>query len=263
MNTKTLSEKSLTVINQYANFHIANAMCNIPYYNNRRSGVRAGLRAINGKGSPYDIFEEVEIVTMREKVSVASFTNESLKKFLVDHNIGIDCSGLVYYILNTESVSRNRGPMDKHLLFPFSKGLIGKIRCKLRPTENTDARTLANDRNSHVIAMNEIQPGDFISMLKRPDAPEEERARDHVILIHQIEYQNFVPIALHYTHTVAWPTDGQYGHGVRQGVIEILDPQKSLLEQRWIEAEKTGDENYTLGRAKKSVTEIRRLNWFK
>jgi hypothetical protein len=263
MNTKTLSDKALIAIDQYAKFRIGSATCSIPYFNNRRVGMRASLRAISGKGSPYDIHEEVEISALREKVSVVTFNNETLKKFLVDHNIGIDCSGLVYYILNAESLVRKLGTIDKHLAFPLCKGLVGKIRCKLRPTENTNVLTLAHDRNSNIVAMSEIQPGDFISMLKRPEAPEEERARDHIIVIHQIEYQNFAPTILHYTHTIAWPTDGSYGHGVRQGVIEILDPNKPLLEQRWTEAGKTADENYTLGRAKKSIIEIRRLNWFK
>lgn len=255
MNTKTQSEKALAVIDQYLHFRVANASCNIPYFNNKRAGVRASLRATIGKGSPKEIFDEVEISALREKVDLRTLSNDTLKKFLIDHTIGIDCSGFVYHVLNAESRFRKLGTLDKHLHFPFCHGIVSKIRCKIRPTENTSVQTIASNANSHVVAQSDIQPGDFITMTKRPDAPEDERARDHIILIHQIEYQNFVPTTIHYSHSMAWPTDGTIGHGVRQGVIEIVDPSKNILEQRWTE-------NHTFARAKSSVTEIRRFNWF-
>ena len=69
---------------------------------------------------------------------------------------------------------------------------------------------------------------------------------NHIITIHQADYQNFMPIAIHYTHSIALPEDGQYGHGVRQGRIEILDPSKDILDQTWIENERTGQENPTV-----------------
>ncbi|MDB5259511.1 MAG: hypothetical protein JWO73_719 [Candidatus Taylorbacteria bacterium] len=268
MNTKLLTDRALAVIEQYSNFHIGSGttlsgICSVPYFNNRRAGLRAGLRALKGKGSPHDIYEEAEITALKEKIVPSSFTGAALKEFMVDHRLGIDCSGLVYYVLNAESIGRSKGQIDRHLSFPYcKKGIIGKIVCRIRPTENTNVQTFASDKNSSVVTLADIQPGDFISMIKHPDASEEDRARDHIILIHQIEYQNFIPTAIHYTHSIAWPTDGVYGHGIRQGVINITDPKKALLEQRWVEAGKTGEENFTFTRAKKSITEIRRLNWF-
>ena len=89
-----------------------------------------------------------------------------------------------------------------------------------------------------------------------------DRIRDHIALIYQIEYQNFVPVTLHYTHSVAWPTDGEYGHGIHDGRIDITDINKTIIEQRWNELGKNDAENYTFMRAKISTTELRRLNWF-
>ncbi|MEY2664887.1 MAG: hypothetical protein RIT04_695 [Candidatus Parcubacteria bacterium] len=295
MNTKLLSEKALRIIDQYAHFHIgqtastsgdmgaarrdtatfaipggaiatspAGGICSVPYFNNnRRDGIRAGLRALGGKGSPRDIYEEVEILTLREKIQPKNFTDETLKKFLVDHNIGIDCSGFAYYVLTAESLARDKGTLDRHLSFPFAKGIMGAFRAKFRPAENTNVRTLAHNKNSRVINPSEIQPGDFISMLRKTIA-EGGTATDepsHILIIHQVEYQNFIPITIHYTHSMAWPTDGVYGHGIRTGRIEITDPKNPLLEQRWIESEKIND-HFTYARATKSITEIRRLNWF-
>jgi hypothetical protein len=53
---------------------------------------------------------------------------------------------------------------------------------------------------------------------------------------------------------MAWPSDGQYGHGVRQGKITIVNAEKTILDQDW-------SETYTFARAQKSLTEIRRLRW--
>jgi len=252
MNTKLLGSKALSVIDQYKNFRIGHTECSIPYYNNRHMRVRASFKAENGKGSPKDIFDEVSNLLAKEKIDQKTLSSIELKKFLVDNNIGIDCSGLAYYILSNEY-----GSIDKHLAYPFCKGLIGKIRCKFRPVENTDVATFAHEKNSRVVEIKNANPGDIITMVGSEDSKE----RDHILVIDQIEYQNFVPTKLHYINSTAWPTDGEYGHGVRDGSIEITDITKPLVEQRWIEAEKTGDENYNFARAKKSHTELRRLKW--
>ena len=86
--------------------------------------------------------------------------------------------------------------------------------------------------------------------------------RNHILVVHTVDYQNFVPTMIHYTHSIAWPDDGQYGHGVRQGTIEILEPTKGITDQKWTEKGKTGAENPTYLRAKISKTEIRKLGWW-
>ena len=275
MNTKRISNNAIEIIDQYMNFHIAvmvgatgnisavTSACSIPYFNNRRTATRAGLRAVTGKGSPRDIFDEVEIAAAREHVDVRTMTADALKAFLVDHNIGIDCSGLVYYVLNAESIARGKGHLARHLAFPLCRGLIGKIRSWMRPVENTGVQTFVHEKNSVPIELTKIEPGDIITMTSGSTAGE----RDHILVVHQVEYQNSIPTTIHYTHAIAWPSDGEYGHGVRQGVIDILNPQKPLTEQRWTEAGKTGGagvpttENYTFARAAKSTTSVRRLRW--
>jgi hypothetical protein len=281
MNSKLLSEKALAVIDQYANFRINSAITAIPYYNNNHQRIRAALRATTGKGSPRDIFDETEILLIKEGARGGSstippgavnggafkpgvLTSESLRHFLVEQDIGIDCSGFAYHVLSAESAARKKGPIDRHLKFPFCRGIVGKIRCKVRPTENADVKTFASDKNSRVVALSEIEPGDMITMIANGNGnsrigPEN---RDHIVIVNQVEYQNFIPIAIHYAHSIAWPSDGEYGHGVRTGQITISDIKKPLIEQIWEEAGKSGPENYTFAHATKSTTELRRLNWF-
>ncbi len=272
MNTKTLSNRALSVIDQYLHFRVGQAMsdvslltstsrqavCSIPYFNNKTVKARAALRANTGKGSPQEILEEIQAIIVKNHVATDALTDESLKKFLTDNNIGIDCSGFSYYILNAESEDINKGPLDKHISFVNCHGLVGKLRCSLRPIENCDVATLAHDKNSRTISLKDVQPGDMITMIGGPDNND----RDHILVIHQVEYQNFVPTKIHYSHVMAYPEDGIYGTGVKQGVIEIIKPEAGLLDQKWNENGKDGANNRIFIRAQKSETEIRRLKWF-
>jgi hypothetical protein len=248
MNTKTLSTRSLSVIEQYKNFTVGPAACSIPYFNNKTLGSRVALRAYVGKGSPKDIYEEVTACLTKDHVTLDVLTPDSLKKYITDKNIGIDCSGLSYYILNAEDEERGKGHLDKHLHFTNCGGLFGKIRCAMRPVENCGVNTFADNKNSHVMSLKEMQPGDMITMISKVND------RDHMLVIHQVEYQNFLPIKLHYTHTIAYPEDGVYGTGVKQGTIEIVNPEKSILDCLW-------SETNLLAKMPNYLVEIRRLNW--
>jgi hypothetical protein len=241
MNTKVISQGALDMIEQYKN---------VPYFNNKTQAKRVSLKVNVGKGSPKEIFDEIKELAILNKIDIKSFNDEGLRKFMVLNNIGIDCSGFAFYVLNEESIKRDKGSLSRKM---HLNGFISRFN----PEKNTDVKVFADDRNSHVVSLKEIQVGDIITMIAE---------RNHILVIYQIEYQNFIPTTLHYAHAIAWPTDGEFGHGLHKGIIEIINPEKDLFEQRWIELGKdslvNGDENYTFSRARKSKTEIRRLNWF-
>jgi hypothetical protein len=258
MESSSLRELTLELIGRYKAFSFGNATCRIPYFNNKFKGNRAALGVEVGKGSPNDIFDEVKQRIIKYKIDKDSFTNESLKKFLVDYDIGIDCSGFAYHVLNEEGKSRGLKDIEEYLSFPLSGGLLGKLRARFRPVENTNVKTFAHNENSRVIELRDIRPGDIIIMVQN----EEGTVRDHIVVIERVEYEDLIPKNIYYVHSVAWPTDGEYGHGYHEGKIEILDISGKIVDQKWTEQGKTGEENYTLSRAKKSITEVRRLNWF-
>lgn len=258
MNTKTLSNRALSVIDQYFHFTVGSAVCSVPYFNNKTTRARAALRSAIGKGSPQEIFEEIKNIMLKDHVDQSAITDELLKKTLTDNNIGIDCSAFAYYVLNAESQESKKGSLDKRMHFVNCTGLIGKVRCALRPIENCDVATFAHEKNSKAIGTKEAQPGDIIAMIGGPDNSD----RDHILVIHQIEYQNFAPAKMHYAHAVAYPEDGIYGSGIKQGIIEILDPEKPITEQVWTEGGATGTMNRIYVRAQKSLTSLRRLNIF-
>lgn len=257
MDTKTLSSGALAVIDQYLHFKVGQAVCSVPYFNNKTVMAKAALRARVGKGSPTEIAEEIGSFIVRQHISKEVLADETLKQILSDNGLGIDCSGFAYYILDAESAERGQGALEKKLAFVNCSGFFGKMRCSLKPAENCDVATLAHDENSRVVPLEEAQPGDMITMLSGT----ENVSRNHIMVIHQVERHDQAPMRLNYSHAIAYPEDGLYGSGVRQGSIEIIHPMKPLIEQNWIEDGKTGDDNRLLARAKGSKTELRRLKW--
>lgn len=257
MNTKTLSSRALNIIDQYAKFQFGPAICSIPYFNNKTVKARGALAVNVGKGSPREIYEEVQSILLKNHIATDSLTNDSLKKFMADNNIGVDCSGFAYYVLNAESEESGKGHLEKHIKFVQTSSFLGKMIASLNPVKNINVTTLADNRNGRVISIKEVQPGDIITMIKNNEGSE----RNHILVIHQVEYQNFVPTKIHYSHAVAYGSDGLYGSGIKQGVIEILDINKSITEARWTEENKEGQSNEIFMRANNSKTEIRRLNW--
>jgi len=258
MNTKTLSQPALDLIEHYKNLHISDKKIQCPYFNNKRSKVRAALRVTVGKGSVCEIEEEATIIALREKVDLATLAEDHIKQFLVDHNIGIDCSGFTYYVLDADLQSRGKKSLKSYLSFPLIKNPIRKLVARMRPVENTGVTTLAHDKNSKVIALPDIQPGDMITMI----AGSKVSNPNHVLVVIKVEYdENQQPKTIHYTHSYQWSSDGKYNHGVREGSIHITDRNKPLLGQQWTEQEKTEEENETLKQMKSAErVEIRRLH---
>lgn len=273
MSEKALSQPTLDLINKYLNLEIAGKKIQAPYFNNKRSKVRGGLRVLIGKGSPADLITETELLALREKIELKNLNEDQIKKFMVDHNLGIDCSGLAYYILDTEFKSKNKGSLSKYIKRPWIKNPLRKLIAKIRTVENTGVSTFNNEKNSKEIKLKDIQPGDMIIMMntgKNNDI-------HHVLIVQSIlrrsenterredlsksinnDLQKFdvihnsdtpkdpssssakatdsLGMTIVYTHSFKYPEDGQYKHGIKQEKIEITNPNKSLLEQNWNES---------------------------
>lgn len=206
--------------------------------------MRAGLRVMIGKGNVDDIVEEAMLIALREKIDLKKLDANGLKKFLVESHLGIDCSGLAYHILNAELKTRGLGGLNKHLKFPFIKNPFRKLLTLFRPVESAGVRTISHEQNSIEIKLSDVKPGDLIVIL----GGGEKQDRNHVLIIHEVTnipslcQGGGLPagrgeVVMHYTHSMQWPNDGQYNHGVRQSEIEITDKNKNILEQIWFEPE--------------------------
>ncbi len=257
MNTQTLSQSALDIIKNYSQLIFGDKKINCPYFNNRRSKVRAGLRVLIGKGSPEEIIEEAQLFALREKVDLKNISAEDLKKFLVEHNLGLDCSAFTYYILNAEYKSKHSGELASKLFYP-NRIFIRKLLIKLRPVENISVNTLSHEKNTEAITLGEVVPGDVVIIMNAG----KEHNLNHILVVYKVEYAENIPQTLYYAHSFQWSIDGKYNHGIKTGRIEITDIQKSLLDQTWIESEKTIEENETYLRASDAeVLELKRVKF--
>ena len=246
----------MTIIHDYLHIAVGKQYVSCPYLNNKTTKVRAGLRVHLGKGSTEDIRKEVEILARKTHTNLNNLKKDEAKKFLVDNNIGIDCSGLVYHILNEEVLKNTGKPLKKFLSFPKNTHLFRKLITQFRTVENTNVVIFSDNNNSEVIPLQAVQPGDYITMLNTG----KQKNFDHILIIHQVVHEDSTPKELHYTHSLTWKKDGKYNHGVKQGIITITDPEKSILNQIWTEKESTDQENETFVRAKSAeMLEIRRI----
>jgi hypothetical protein len=256
MTTHTLSPQALATIEQYLHFPIGPVRIAIPYFNNRRNKVRAGLRVTVGKGSLSEIQEEIDIICLKGYIKKETLTEESAKKLLVDNGIGIDCSGFVYYVLDSEYKATKQESLKKHIHFPKTFNLFRALIRRWRVIENINVELLASDLNSDTVGLTDVMPGDMIVIIDAGYAG----TVDHVMLVESVEKAGDLVVHIHLTHSFAWSSDGALHHGVRRSEINVQNISKPLLEQEWTEQGKSGKENETFKRAMEAKrVEIRRM----
>ena len=227
---KKLSPNAEAVIQKYLHLHFTdNLEINTPYLNNRRTGIRAGLRVLIGKGTPDEIIDEARLIALREKIELTNLDTKNLKKFLVDHGLGIDCSGLAYHILAAEL--RTHGTvLGARLKFPFIKNPLRKLIARLRPVESAGVRTLAHEKNATRISTNEIQPGDMIVMIETGTT----NKFNHVLLVTETDSSTDNQISkITYIQSIQYSKDGKYNHGVRTDEISITKNSPDLRDETW------------------------------
>ena len=258
MTSHTLSQPAQERIDQYHHFTLGNTSCPVLYFNNKTQGARAALAVYVGKGTPQDISQELTTILFKRKISLDALTPEQAQRLMYEEHIGIDCSGFVYHVLDAESIARGFGHIHTHLSFSHRRGIFGRIATYMHPEKNASVAVFADDANSSVVAIHDVAPGDIITMTGNMNAPE----RDHILLIHAVESdESGSPLRIHYSHSVAYPEDGLYDTGVRQGTISFDTSHTPLLEATWTESRPAQVPNRTLLKATSSKTEIRRIHW--
>ena len=242
-----------------------------PYFNNTRANLRAQLRALVGKGTPQEIVEEARIISIQYQagffdkngVSCPSYKQtgqsanpEDLRRFLIAHHLGIECSGFVTNVLREHFKQTKHLDFLKKMFFVSPWHGIRWLIARLRPVENMSVRRYADDRNTiRLKELTSIAPADVIIMLETGPT----NKRNHIILITDVRPEAG-STTVTYVHARAWASEGQFGHGVSRGTITISAPDKSLLEQTWTENGLVNDANETYLEAKKAKRlEIRRV----
>ncbi len=250
----TLSPEAKNIIEKYLSLPLG-VGCRTPYFNNRRTKIRGGLRALVGKGMPEEIAEEAEMFSIRERIGIKKIEGSALKKFLVEHDLGIDCSGLAYHVLEAEVFAKT-GKKMRAVVRPWN-GFRRKLVHFFRPAEGSGVSTFSHSQNSIAVPESEIRAGDFISLI----GTGLEKKYNHMMVVESVE-ESGNEKKVTYVHSYMWPEDGLYNHGVRRGTILLKDNQP-VIKGVWTEKEKTGRDNYTFvsASAAKDVS-LRRLRAF-
>lgn len=262
-----LSPKSQKILDEYFNLPfdgIIGVRC--PYFNNARLKQRAQLRVLVGKGTPKEIIEEAKIISIQYHAGLfdkaghcclhnehtgKEVNSEEIRKFLIDHNLGVECSGFVTQILRAHFQEINKFDIARKFFIVSPRYLLRWAISKLRPIENISVRRYADDRNTQKIDWSKAQTGDVVVMLETGP----NNKRNHILLI-----TSMTSDTIQYAHARAWSSEGKYGHGVSKGEIKIVDIKAPLLNQVWEELSFLNDKNETWQEAKNAkVLEIRRI----
>jgi hypothetical protein len=250
---------------------VENVRC--PYFNCSRKNYRGQIRGLIGKGSPEEIVEEAKILSIQYHHGLfdkeghccihgddcrAGVPAEAIRHFLIDNDIGIDCSGFAAYVLLAHfKEARHVNIAGKFFFWP-RKNFIRRLIAKLRPIENMSVKVFAKNENTDklfdgrgAVDFHKIIPGDIVIMLETGPR----KTRNHILVVTACD-----GTTVEYVHARAWSIEGKYGHGIARGKISVVKPGGNLLEQTWTELEKTNEHNETFWEARDAnVLEIRRI----
>lgn len=197
---------------KYLQMDVGELRIHCPYWKNKIKFGRVVTRGFaNGKGSAEEIREAL-ISKWREESNASRIPlgNLSLIKLAKRNRIGIDCSGLVYRILDEGIKSGIFTNRIKSLDEIFKQGI-----------NRTNANLLTGDEFAYPITdLRQIKTGDLIRI----------NGGKHVAFIMEGDGKKIIYIHSH---------DQTEDQGVHKGVIQIADIRKPLDDQKW--QEKTGE----------------------
>jgi hypothetical protein len=242
---KSLPLSTQKIIDHYANLSLGGKKVITPYFMNEKS--KKGRRVSVGKGTPEEIEKETTRFAKKYGFNLQEATAESIRTFMIQHELGIDCSGFVTWVVNELVKEKVHQPIWKTLSYRMLSPLA-QIKRLLRPVENTSVRVLTHQANSISIPqMIDIHIGDMIRIFNG----------HHILLITEITYdKKNNPIVLKYVNSTM---TGQKLYGILTGTIQITKPEGSIIEQKWMRHAYGSDWNYKAAKDYCNDTRIVRL----
>lgn len=211
------------VIDHYTHLNINGKKVIAPYFMNEKK--KKGRRVSVGKGRPEELEKETLRLARKYKFDLQSATPNDIRDFMIEHELGIDCSGFVVWVLNALVKEKLRKSIWNVLSYQ-TLSLPARLKRLLRPVENISVRVLTNDSNSiRIDDLKDIRVGDMIRIFNG----------HHILLITEIIYDTKGnPKEFTYLNSTMYK-DNYYG--VRKGHVKIKHIHKYLVEQEWIDGE--------------------------
>lgn len=232
MDSKLLAEEALQQLaHEYVNFEITGKQVKIPYV---LGYGRWQFWNSSGKGTPEMIRNELVSKAQYHDFDLHNATTFEIFDFMRTHRIGVDCSGLVYHLLDAYVQALLHKPLSSFLVrYNGNFGKIEKLLLSYKRYRRINAKTLTSPLNTtEVYAVKNIEIGDLIRI---------SRERDHVLLVTKINRDQDGTITnVQYIHSSSVHTQKR---GPHYGEIVVLEPEKGLESQNWLETTKQND-NY-------------------
>ena len=162
-----ISLSAQKIIHDYLSLPFANVSgVRCPYFNNAKLGQRGQLKVLIGKGEPQEIVEEAKIISIQYHKDIFDKNGlcdihldhpaeharaECIGQFLVDNNLGIDCSGFVANVLRAHFAETKKIDLTKKLFIAPKTNLWRWLISRLRPIEQISVNVLAHEKNSEVL----------------------------------------------------------------------------------------------------------------
>lgn len=168
---------------------------NIPYQSDRRR---------YGKSSPLVLTRDTKQIAALGGIDLKILSVEEIRGFMMDNQLGIDCSGFAYQMLS-------------YLTKKIGKGSL-RMNGFPKPS-NTNVAIFASDKFSYPIdSVQEVQPGDLIVFNRGAGQ------RAHMLVVMEKFDSEIV-----YSHSTGTASIT----GVQSGKIQIIDPKGGLQSQEW------------------------------
>lgn len=192
---------------------IGGIVVHCPYWRNKLKEGKVVLRGyLNGKGSSTDIRNKIIETLHNSHINTTLINTDYIRKLAKRERIGIDCSGFVYRFLDyLRSLSYNNCRLKS-----LDEVFIGGIN-------KTNAHTITSNKFSSYIAnISDYRIGDMIRLMKGK----------HVAVILEAKDKEIV-----YVHSAIKTKI----RGVHFGKIDVLDKNRPLEQQHWLEETETGE----------------------
>lgn len=218
------------IVDEYLSLKIGDKYVTTPYFINFTR--KKDLRVMVGKGTSEEIEIEFKIWSKIKGFDPYSNTEKEIKSFMSTIGLGIDCSGFVVHVLNSYLRIFKKKSVWAHFKLPEKSSLLLKIGYLLRPAEKLGADIITNSDNCIQINLDEVEELDLIrSKSKKQNA-------DHIMLVTDVvRSDNGSVKTIKYAHSTPYYDEF---NGVKFGEIEIVDINKPLELQNWLERDSIG-----------------------
>ncbi|MEI7578795.1 MAG: hypothetical protein WCJ58_02015 [bacterium] len=249
--TIAVSAGAQKVINEFQELHFYEKKVLCPYFMNIRKQ-RGGLRVLVGKGDPGEIVREVIVWAKVKHFDLQKANPDQIRIFMINQNIGIDCSGFITHVINYWLHEQGDKPLIKSLVFK-NNDPISRLKRLLRPVENIGANLItAEDNCEKIEQVKDIAPGDLIRLKGRL------KNSHHVMLVFSVTKENELVKEFQLVESTK---DYGKGNGIRFSKVIITDQNLGLKEQTWTDIDPETQRNWTYENLLKEYEDngIRRL----